>query len=74
MTNYGVKTEMKMWESQNGIHFSGFIAKKDVENLEIGQIERKTMEECSKPDKQRSDWLTALTIIFRKLEEAKQFN
>ena len=64
-----MRSRMEIMDTEDGIRFTGLISRLDVVKVRLDAVDRAIIEDCGKPDRSISDWLMALGIIFKRMEE-----
>lgn len=53
------------------IEFKGYITEDEIDSLSLSHFDRAVIADCEGRGRRAADWLLALELIFRKLDQAK---
>lgn len=54
------------------LHFSGVIDYRDLERATFSAVDRRVLEDCFAENRTAADWILALELTFRRIEEGRR--
>lgn len=54
------------------LHFSGVLDHRDLVDARFSAVDRRVLEDCFGENRTAADWILALELTFRRIEEARR--